>query len=151
MNPLLLKLEGEIKFFKEWADDIAVKYGEWETDYHHWDKIYRAIDEVLKHVPTDEWNVDVYELILYALARDNECENVIQTLIEYPNVLKCLAYKALTHDDYDARWQIAYGLGEIEDTSNEVQDLITRFLEDDNEYVRRRALHALEKRNKEKG
>lgn len=50
------------------------------------------------------------------------------------------------YDDYEARWQIAYGLGEIEDTGNDVQELITKFLQDEHEYVRRRALYVLEKR-----
>jgi len=144
-NPAL-NLDIEIKSFKKWADGVAVKHGEWETDYLHWDKIYLAVDEVLIQVPIDEWNAVVYELILYTLARDNECENVIQALTEYPSILKSLAYKALMYEDYEARWQVAYALGEIADTDNNVDELLRMFLQDKHEYVRRRASFSIEKR-----
>lgn len=94
----------------------------------------------------DEWNIEVYELILYTLARDNEVENVLQMLIEQPKVLLALAYKALIYSDYEAKWQIAYGLGEIKGMDKEVNNLLSKFLDDENEYVRRRASFALEKR-----
>jgi len=101
---------------------------------------------VLIQVPIDEWNADVYELILYTLARDNECENVIQALTEYPSVLKSLSYKALMSEDYEARWQVAYALGEIPDTDNNIDELLRMFLQDKHEYVRRRASFSIEKR-----
>ncbi|MFC7677810.1 HEAT repeat domain-containing protein [Paenibacillus sp. GCM10028914] len=146
MNNAILNLENEIISFKKWADGASVTYGEWETDYLHWDKIYSAVYGVLKHDRIDEWDAEVYELILYILARDNECENIIQTLIEHPRALKCLAHIALMNEDYEARWQVAYALGEIADPDNNLDELLRMFLQDKHEYVRRRASLAIEKR-----
>ncbi|WP_424769444.1 HEAT repeat domain-containing protein [Paenibacillus sp. sgz302251] len=150
MSDLIICLKNEVDMFKKWADESPGEHGEWETEYPHWDRLYSAVDQVLAHESIDEWNSDVFESILYTLARDNECENVLQSLIEHPNALIPLAYKAISWDDYEARWQVAFGLGEIANVDNdEVQALLERFLNDEHEYVRRRALFALEKRNNE--
>ncbi|SDX05600.1 HEAT repeat domain-containing protein [Paenibacillus sp. CF384] len=145
MNNYFKNLTSEINSFKNWEDKLTDKSKEWETEYLHWDRIYLAVNKVLRYVPLNEWEIVDDELLLYALARDNEVENVLQLLIEYPEALKRLAYRAFSYEDYEARWQVAFGLGEIENKCDEVQELLTKFLQDENEYVRRRATFAIEK------
>lgn len=77
---------------------------------------------------------------LFALARDNEAEVILDMLIEYPAFLLTLAKSALAYPEYDARWQIAAALGQLK--GREADSLLSQFMQDDNEYVRRRAIDA---------
>lgn len=83
-NPLFQTLHNQVEAFKQWANSIIGQHGEWETEYLFWNRLYNAVKQVLQHTSLDEWNTEVYELILYTLARDNEVENVLQMLIEKP-------------------------------------------------------------------
>lgn len=133
--------------FKKWANQLTKRYGEWETEYLHWDRIYNAFKRVLIDVPIEDLQPDVYDLILYTLARDNEVENVLAMLIENPIAFIVLANHALSFSDFEAKWQIAYGLGEIDGKSEEIHELLSKYLDDEHEYVRRRASFTLEKIN----
>jgi hypothetical protein len=114
-NPVFQTLRHQVETFKQWATGLTGQYGEWETEYLYWDSLYNAVEEVLGLTPSDEWDTEVFELILYILARDNEVENVLQMLVEQPKVLLPLAHNALLYTDNEAKWQIAYGLGEIKE------------------------------------
>ncbi|MEH7351065.1 hypothetical protein [Gottfriedia acidiceleris] len=65
------------------------------------------------------WSTDLANKFLFILARDNECENIINQLIDHPTQLIDLAKQSLSFNDFEARWQIAYGLGEL--TVNELE------------------------------
>jgi HEAT repeat protein len=80
------------------------------------------------------------------LARDNEWEIIIDNLIKNPPQLLALTAHSIFFPDHDARWQIAYGLGEINENDNEIKNLLNMFLQDEKEYVRRRASFAFEKK-----
>jgi hypothetical protein len=148
-NALFRTLQEQVITFKQWGASIAEKHGEWETNYLYWDKLYNAVEGVLEHTSLAEWQTEVYELILYTLARDNEVENVLQLLIVQPKIFLSLAYSAITYSDYEARWQIAYGLGEVKGMRDEVNSLLSKLSNDEHEYVRRRALIALQKKWKD--
>jgi hypothetical protein len=141
----MIELLQEIEVFKNWAK-ITGKYGEWETDYLHWDRIYYLVEKLIKETPVTEWDITLLNEFLYILARDNECEIIIDTLIENPNQLVSIAKHFVSFPDYNARWQIAYGLGEINETNQGIQRLLKELLNDDIEYVRRRASFAYEKK-----
>ena len=47
------------------------------------------------------------ELLLYALARDNECECILGMLTEHPENGMRIARAAMECPDPDARWQVA--------------------------------------------
>ena len=79
------------------------------------------------------------ELLLYAMARDNEDEHVLETLEQFPGIAKQVAQAALTFPDIDARWQAAVLAGRIGAAAT-----VRRFLDDRAEYVRRRAGFALQ-------
>lgn len=141
MRELLL----EINNFRNWTKTADKSYGEWETEYLHWDRIYHYIDKLIVDAPVEKWSSNILNEFLYILARDNECEIIINTLIEYPNQLLSVAKHSVIFPDSEARWQIAYGLGEIVDNNKEIQTLLNQFLLDEVEYVRRRASFAYEK------
>ena len=129
----------EIHGFKLWAETAPKGFGEWETEYFHWDKIYQAADQLIEAVPAGEWEGELMKNFLYILARDNECENINDTLILYPDQLITIAHHAVKYEDPNARWQIAHALGKINADDAEIQLLLKIFLADEDEYVRRRA------------
>ena len=139
-----MDLETEIARFKSWAAGQAQDYGEWEVDYQEWPRLRAAVDKALLKPALDDSEV---ELLLYALARDNECE-FVRGIMEAArtNILQ-LARAAISHPDPDARWQIA----EILSTLDEMEAilLLRRFVADTDEYVRRRAMLATRKQDRE--
>ncbi|WJE50799.1 hypothetical protein QRE66_15730 [Bacillus cereus] len=142
MGELLL----EIEKFRNWAKTANKSFGEWETEYLHWDRIYRLVNMLVDATPVGKWSSDLLNDFLHILARDNECEIIIDTLIENPSHLLSLAKHSVSFPDHDARWQIAYGLGEISENSEEIKTLLNQFSLDEFEYVRRRASFAYEKK-----
>lgn len=142
---LIIPFKCGVADFKSWASKTDKSFGEWETEYYCWDKLYQQTKELLKRLSVEYWNNELIEEFLYILARDNETENIIEQLIDLPNQLLLLAKAALTYTDADAKWQMAYGLGEISVEKSTVRKLLQGFLKDENEYVRRRASFALEK------
>ncbi|WP_163539591.1 hypothetical protein [Gracilibacillus sp. YIM 98692] len=142
MRELLL----EIELFKNWAKPADKSFGEWETEYLHWDRIYHFVNKLIEDSPVEKWSPDLINEFLYILARDNECEIIIDTLIENPPQLLSIAKHSVSFPDHDARWQIAYGLGEINENEQEIKNILKKLLNDDKEYVRIRASFAFEKK-----
>lgn len=135
----------EIESFILWSKTCEKSYGEWETDYLHWDRIYKSTNNLIEKIPVENWSAELVNKFLFILARDNECENIIGQLIDHPNQLIELANHLLSFNDFEARWQIAYGLGEITDFGIKVKQLLQKFILDEVEYVSRRAAFGYEK------
>ncbi len=133
-----MTLKFEIDKFIQWADKQENKSVEWECLYPHWQSIYDEVNKCIKKNKLSDAEID---LILYALARDNESEIVKDSLIEYPHTGLSIAKNGWNYGDKDARWQIASLLGKIK--SSESIDLLKKLVEDNDEYVRRRALLSL--------
>ncbi|MGE7673096.1 hypothetical protein ACQKMV_05845 [Lysinibacillus sp. NPDC094403] len=142
MRELLL----EIDLFRNWTKTTDLSFGEWETEYLHWDRIYYYANKLIEGTPIEQWSSNLLNEFLYILARDNECEIIIGNLIDNPKQLLSIAKYSVSFPDHDARWQIAYGLGEIDEDNQEIQTLIKQFLLDEIEYVRKRASFAYEKK-----
>ncbi len=138
----LQNLKHEITAFREWADKLPNHTPEWEVFYLWWDNIYDVVKEYVEKVPLNTWTSETFELLLYALARDNEDEVILHFLENYPEHLVALATKALTYGDYKARWQVAYGLSKLKNNQGVAKELLQQFLLDEEEYVRRRASFA---------
>ncbi|MEH7452793.1 HEAT repeat domain-containing protein [Gottfriedia acidiceleris] len=136
----------EIESFVIWSKTAENSYGEWETDYLNWDRIYISTNNLIEKIPVGNWSTELVNKFLFILARDNECENIIDQLIDHPTQLIDLAKQSLSFNDFEARWQIAYGLGELTVNEEEVKLLLKRFILDEVEYVRRRASFAYEKK-----
>ncbi|KGP89799.1 hypothetical protein N780_09925 [Pontibacillus chungwhensis BH030062] len=139
----------EIRSFKIWAIDHG-PYGDWESEYDHWDDIWEATKTVIKRLPAEEWSPKVTTSFLYILARDHKEGYIISELINKPDQLLHIAYRALTfpaYPDYEARWQIAYGLGKMREYKEQAQNLLHQLaINDPHEYVRRRAIMSYDKK-----
>ena len=139
-----MSLKVEVERFREWAATHPKDSGEWECDYDAWSGLLAAAESALSLATLGDSEI---ELLLFTLARDNECEFVRHMLEEHPSNALLLAAAALTHPDRDARWQIADFLGT--QTHEEARLLLRQFFTDENEYVRRRALLASAKHDRD--
>ena len=135
-------LREEVERFKAWASTQRRNYGEWECDYEDWATLYAAGEASLANLSMSEVEVD---LVLYVLARDNESELIKSMLEKYVDNGMRVARAAISCGDADARWQIADFLGT--QNGDEAKHLLHRFADDEDEYVRRRALLASVRNN----
>lgn len=138
-----------ISDFKKYEMTLSEKNGEYETYCTKWTDIYTEFIKTIEK--TDVYNVEnidyLYDMI-YIIARDNECENIIDELTQYKSWFEILSKYSLNTDEYNAKWQFAHYLGQyVEKHGNNeyAKELILKFLEDENEYVKRRALLILHK------
>jgi hypothetical protein len=133
----MASLAAEVGRFQDWASRHPRNFREWETDYPDWPDLYSAARQTLAGPMPEEREV---ELVLYALARDNECECILEMLQEQPHSGMRVARAAVNFGDADARWQVAIFLGTQE--GEEARRLLRSLVQDSAEYVRRRALLA---------
>lgn len=142
-------LAQEVARFRQWAavrqspDHRPAQFshgeGEWECDYPDWQTLYAAVDDFLAVAAHRTITGEELELLLYVLARDNEDEHVLETLELFPGIAAQVAEAAFSISDVDARWQAAVLAGRIGAVST-----VRRYLDDQAEYVRRRAGFALQ-------
>ena len=140
-----MSLHSEVEKFKAWAVTypLANKYGEWECAYDNWPELYTAAFHFLETSRPEAWTEVNSNDLLYVIARDNECEILIVKLAETPNVLIELSRIAILSQESDAKWQLADRLGSFDSRQAEAEALLLKFVVDENEYVRRRALLSL--------
>lgn len=136
----MASLQQEIDRFRKWAPPTDRRHGEWECDYEHWTRLWSAAMSTIDKHAGQELSPDVAEDLLYVLARDNEAENVRDHLVQTPDVLSALAVYATKSPDPDAKWQIVVSIADAK--LPDAAELIRPFLNDDDEYVRRRSLMA---------
>jgi HEAT repeat protein len=138
-TPDVPNLARAVDRFRAWADAHPARGGEWEVDYPAWGELHAAAAATLAEPALTDADA---ERLLYALARDNECEIVLAALGDHPHHGLALARAALVPGsaDADARWQLAVFLGTQAD--EESRALLARYVDDEDEYVRRRALLA---------
>ena len=137
----------EIDKFDKWArleSDIPQdeRGGEWECDYSSWGKIYDLFEAFINESNPDTWSDDEKERLLYIIARDNEMEILAEKLSE--NALIVLANESLKIGHKDDKWQLAVQLQRLTDKKLAIE-LLEKFINDDEEYVNRRALLELAK------
>jgi hypothetical protein len=147
-------LRDELNCFWEWASMTPEEYSlmpnsdEWEVDYPQWNQIYKLVSDELQKIISDPSMVD-YCSILEAMAIDNEVENIMLLVEKDNTVAKKIIEKGYTFYQPQTRWQVAELIRRIGDTSSEFI-LEKMILSDNNKYVQRRALLALEAISKEK-
>ena len=141
----LQSLEIEVARFRAWADtqDPSERSGEWETEYMSWPSLYKAIDQFVATTAYQYWGGAATRLLLYALARDNEREDIVESIAQNPANLMYLAEQALYSSERGAKWQLADRISRLDPLPRAVESLLVQFARDEDEYVRRRALLAL--------
>ena len=80
--------------------------------------------------------------LLYAIARDNEGENIIGILEDYNDWFSLLCRACFSAPYTNAKWQFAKGLKNYSG-DDDLKSLIFEFLSIDNEYTERMALQSL--------
>lgn len=136
----MTQLSIEIQRFHEWANACPARHGAWECDYPDWNALYASAIALIES--SSDGSLEPRSLLdlLFVLARDNECEHLIDSVANHPGLLQTLATHAVDSDEPDAKWQVAVAVGETRLPN--AADLIRPFLSDDDEYVRRRSLIA---------
>ncbi len=144
------KLKKEIEKFKEWSKNFEPipeieRDGEWELLYEDWNKLDDLMCDFLTNTNYHDWSEEETKLVLYLIARDNEDERFINTLVKnQPSILEFLAFKSFEFGEPNAKWQIAIRLDKMIDKKT-AQLLLEEYLKDEDEYVRRRSLIMLAK------
>ena len=143
------ELINQVQHFKHWASKYSSseRYGEWECDYPDWIKLYKTFLEfIATYSSISEWSPELLDLVLYTLARDNECQHIANQLREdYPEVLIQLAALSIKLGEPDAKWQLAQELGKLPSSKAETETILVELAHDSDEYVRRQALMSLAK------
>jgi hypothetical protein len=148
---ILMSLETELANFWEWANMTPDTYneqrglGEWEAEYPDWDALHKAANEALVEL-NHEFNHDVAQLLVYALAIDNEAGVVLKSVEEKLENKLRFVRKAVYSDQPQARWQMAELLGSVEVEGREKM-LLHLINSEPDKYVIRRALLSLSKVN----
>lgn len=136
------KLDVVVNDFWEWSKFQKHEY-EWETEYDNWAIINTIFAELVETTEHSHWSRKTINNLLYSIARDHECTILINKLCEKPISFLFLAQEGLFYADIDVRWQLAHYLTKIHESYSEAEELIYKFSDDSDEYVRRRALLAL--------
>ncbi|MDO3521943.1 HEAT repeat domain-containing protein [Ralstonia pseudosolanacearum] len=138
-------LQEEVEKFNAWAALFLPhqRTGEWECGYDHWQSLWDAAMAVLESLPPNAWNERCRANLLYAIARDNEMEWIAGQLAGKPEALLELARLAIDSSEPDTKWQVAVQLGALSANKEKAEALLLRFVDDEDEYVSRRALLAL--------
>lgn len=140
----MISIEVEVARFQEWAPCRPGLCVEWETEYESWPALRQAAAAALADSRIGDAEI---ELLVYALARDNECELIKEMLAEHAGNGIRVARAAMASHDLDARWQVADFLGQVD--TEEARALLRRLVADADEYVRRRALLAISRADPE--
>lgn len=145
MADFLHELEAEVVRFRLWADAYPATWrsGEWECDYEDWPSLYAAFDAFVSSTPYQRWTGETVEMVLYAIARDNEIGYLLQQISTNADTLISLAEYAVTSPEKYAKSQFVTELGHSSLRTQPVERLLVRFAHDPDEYVRRLAMIAL--------
>ena len=96
-------LEKHVARFREWAYTLSESIGipvnelggEWECDFEGLYELYESAADLLAKIPPAQWDSETVDLLLYALARDNECERTSKEFAKKPDSLLVLARSTL--------------------------------------------------------
>lgn len=132
----------EVERFKDWVKRSLQETAEWELEYPNWPQFEESFFAFLNETDRASWDTQAWDDVLYAVARDNECEKFIDRISEDVPTLTGLAQRAIESDEPQAKWQIAEYLGQSADLEV-AEPLLLSLADDPDEYVRRRSLSAL--------
>lgn len=122
--------------------------GEWVfgDEFNDMRNAFLAVVENVSYVQATDVVIDD---LLYAIARDNECCELVSETLNHPEWFAVLCQHSLQTDYTNAKWQFAEYLHEYRGNSK-IGNLIFRFLETGDEYTERMALRSLSEMYPEK-
>ena len=116
--------------------------GEWEDEIEEFYDMFSASINVIKNLSAYEVTEQTIDCLLYAIARDEECEDIIYEILEYNDWFSELCKRVLQTNYINAKTQFARQLKRF-DGDNSTKELIFKFLSCDDEYIERMALESL--------
>lgn len=141
------KLHKKVSAFKKWAKANHPEITE-ENDNGEWcfcNEFYEMFSEALHFVeenPAEKATAQVIDDLLYIIARDNECPQMIEETAKKPEWFSLLCRHSLKTNYTNAKWQFAQYLPDYQIKDN-LQDFIYEFLTVGDEYTERLALQSL--------
>jgi hypothetical protein len=143
-NECRRRLLEEAHRFRVWVGARSGPFGAWVPEAGVADgDVIDAFTRFVRGCSDHPWDDEVIAEILHLVALDDEPEYLVDLLTEDPVHLLAVARGSILHPRWEARWQIADRLGDLHDDKVEAESLLIRFMQDGNEYVRRRAILAL--------
>lgn len=136
------KIDMQVDVFWNWSKAQKQEY-EWEANYPNWSLLTTLFTQIIDSTDFSTWSQRTINNLLYLIARDNECEILIDKLTEHSKAYVFLALEGLRFPDSDARWQLAHYLIKIVNNEPNAEDIILKYVGDHVEYVSRRAMLAL--------
>ena len=140
-------LHKKVQRFRKWAETNYPEITE-DNDNGEWcfcaryDEMYSCAVDVIKCEPASAADEQMIDDLLYAIARDNEGENIIGILEDYNDWFSLLCRACFSTPYTNAKWQFAKGLKNYSG-DDDLKSLIFEFLSIDNEYTERMALQSL--------
>lgn len=132
----------EVKRLRDWAATQEERAG-WELRYKRWDAIHEKVDAFIDGVELSKWTREEANDVLFVLAKSWDSGHFIYKLRHGDaEIVFHLAQESLKGSEWDARWQLAELLGFLPNDTR-TKPLLLRFVDDGNEYVRRRSLQEL--------
>lgn len=147
-----LNLEIEISNFWKWAKTTPKEYAqnrgfvERESDYPNWGNLNIALDKAINELDKI-YQKEKAELLIQGLAIDNESELTLEKIKENLKDKNIFIEQVINSNQPQTKWQIAELLGNNR-IVNTVQYL-KKLTEDNDKYVKRRALLSLNSISKE--
>ncbi|MCH5271340.1 MAG: hypothetical protein J1E83_11395 [Lachnospiraceae bacterium] len=141
------ELHIKVNAFKSWAKSNYPEIIE-ENDNGEWcfcDEFYEMTScalSVIQKCPATGAGKQTIDDLLYAIARDNECESIVEELLDHQDWFALLCRQCLKTHYTNAKWQFVKRLCDYTGNEN-IRELVYDFLAVEDEYTERMALKAL--------
>ncbi|WP_028506352.1 hypothetical protein [Ruminococcus sp. FC2018] len=140
-------LHKKVQLFKKWAKKTYPNITE-DNDNGEWcfckefDDMFSSAMELIQKASASSADDQMIDDLLYAIARDNECEILVQETGKLNDWFSLLCRKSLQSPYTNAKWQFAKELKNHRN-NDELKELIFDFLSTGDEYTERMALESL--------
>ncbi len=141
------QLDELVKKFKRWASENFPDVTE-ENDNGEWvfcdefDEMIKFSLKFLENVNAENTTPETIDNLLFCIARDSECSNLITHLEHYDKWFSLLCRASFKTNYINAKWQFAEHLPNYRGNDN-LQEVVFDFLEVNDEYTQRMALQSL--------
>ena len=116
--------------------------GEWEIGLTQWEEMNSVYLKMIKNGKPEAMTDELLDDMLYVIARDNECCDLLTETLNYPDWLELLCIRSIHTNYQNAKWQFAQQLGEYRGESD-ITELLFCFIESGDEYTERMALWSM--------
>ena len=147
VNDIGKELHTKVLLFKKWAETNYPEINE-DNDNGEWcfcaefDEMYSAAVDMITENSATVADEQIINDLLYAIARDNECENIKEILEKHDDWFSLLCRSCLHSTYTNAKWQFSKAL-ENYSGNDDLKNLVFEFLSTGDEYTERMALKSL--------